>query len=492
MARKYELHKKDTGSGARVSYTTKTVKGHPYVEATVCKYGWPRKRFTGGTKKAVENKVEEYLVALRNEGGEAVHLTGEAKRDAMKARSALGEGEALADAVRELQDVRGKLVPGESLPDAVRELVDCRRLLNLLDSDGQPVMDADAIRDAVKGAVVEFAKARAELGGRATVLEAAAFWIKHHPDGAVVTVGQMADDFLAEQERRGNSPAHRKILAQRMRALVSEFGEGRSVADFMPEDLETFIYGREGLSVQSRNAWIITVKSAFKFAFKRYGLAANPAERLKKGKVAKGTPEFTGVEDVEKLLRAAEIIATRTGKKWVAVAAALLFFSGVRPSELVGQYKLKGEGENGEVKGGLTWENIVVNEGFIRLTAKVTKTTQARMVQMSGNLLAWIGRYGGQGEGRIVPNPTAWKRVREELEKLAGVKWGQDYARHAFATYHLAAFNDRGRLETEMGHGQTSTQLETAYRGLATAAEAARFWSIMPTGQVKVKKAGEK
>ena len=152
--------------------------------------------------------------------------------------------------------------------------------------------------------------------------------------------------------------------------------------------------------------------------------------------------------------------------------------------ELTGDWGLAGEGEAGGVRGGLSWRDVDLEGGYIRLTAEVAKTTQARLVKMSGNLRAWLVRWGGAREGRVVKNPTAWKRARRRIEEAAGVKWGHDYARHSFATHFFALTGDRNALEAAMGHTVGSKVLETAYRGLATREEAERYWGILPDGMV--------
>jgi len=456
-------HLKDAGSGARVTYGEVVVKGRVYALGTVTR-GGQRWRFSAPTKGEVEEKVAAKLAELANDGTAGVDMTGQARRDAKRARVLLGEGEELAD--------------------AVRELVDCRRLLGMVDADGAPTGGTVAeLRDAVKVAVAELALARAALGGRATMQEAAEFWAKHHPNGAAVTLGRLVDDFLAEQGRKGNSAAHRRILAQRCASLAEAFGAGRTIVSFTSPELAAFIDGREGLkTAASRNAWTVTMRSLFKFAAKRYGLEMDPARDLAMGKVVRAAPEFLGVESVRRLLAAAEAVAERRGG-WAAAATAILFFAGVRPVELVGQYGLKGEGR--KILGGLRWRDLKLSAGVVRLGADVTKTAQTRLVPISRNLAAWLERYGRgeDADGRIVPNPTAWRRAREAVEREAGVGWGQDYARHSFATYHFAAYGDRNALEAAMGHGESSTELERHYRGLATAAAAAAYWGIVPAAE---------
>ena len=309
--------------------------------------------------------------------------------------------------------------------------------------------------------------------------EAVAFWLLHHPKGGGVTLGELAAAFVEEQRRKGNGDRHRQSIEQQLGALCAFFGDARPVAEISPDELKGFleVRRRDGLADSSINHWITTIKSAYKFAGEEFGLAVNPAERLKKTKIVRGETEFLTVEDAEKILRAAEEIGGEA-----AAATAILFFAGIRPAELSGKYKARKEDgtAGGEILGGLTWDKVRLDAGVIRLDKKVTKTLQARLVPISENLAAWLRAYGEGREGRVVKNPQAWKTMRQRIEARAGVKWGQDFARHSFATYHFAAHGDRNALEAAMGHGESSTVLEKHYKGLASKAEAAKFWGIRP------------
>jgi hypothetical protein len=50
--------------------------------------------------------------------------------------------------------------------------------------------------------------------------------------------------------------------------------------------------------------------------------------------------------------------------------------------------------------------------------------------------------------------------------------------RHTYATYHLAAFNDIGKLSLQMGN--SPQVIHSNYKGLVGKADAERFWSLRP------------
>ena len=332
-----------------------------------------------------------------------------------------------------------------------------------------------SLRDAVK----ELVGARAMLGGRATVGQAAAFWAKHNPDGNAVPLGGLVTRFVDGRIKAGLSAPHVRALRGRLAALVATFGAESPVAGILPDDVEAFLDSREGLSPRSRNAWLVSLRHFFRAAVKMRVLDTDPTAHMDKAKVVPRPPAFLSAGDCKELLRAAETVAPD-----YAAAVAILFFAGVRPVELVGQYGLAGQRRAGEdaVVGGLLWSDVDTFGGHIRIRAEISKVSQQRLIPIASNLRSWLIRFGAGKSGRIVPNPMAWKRARAAIEKKAGVVWGQDYARHTYATFHYAEHGSRDLLQAALGHTSNSTEIETAYKGLATPAEARRFWAIRPKG----------
>ena len=389
------------------------------------RWGGKRVRRSFSDKGAALAWADTAAVEVAEEGLGAFELGKEQRRDAVRAL--------------------GLLPSGESLADAVKELV----------------------------------AARAMLGGRATVGQASAFWVKHNPDGNAVPLGGLVTRFVEGRIKAGLSAPHVRALRGRLAALVKTFGEQAPVAGILPDDVEAFLDSREGLSPRSRNAWLVSLRHFFRAAVKMRVLDNDPTAHLDKAKVVPAPPAFLSVGDCLKLLREAEKIAPE-----YAAAVAILLFAGVRPVELVGQYGLGGRRSIGAdaVLGGLRWEDVDTFGGHIRIRAEISKVNQQRLIPIAPNLRRWLVRYGAGKTGRIVPNPTAWKRARADIEEKAGVKWGQDFARHSFATFHYALHGSRDQLQAAMGHTANSSELETAYKGLATPAEAKRFWNINPAG----------
>jgi len=441
----YQRHEKDARTGARVSYGTESygANGDRLLYRGFISRGGRRWRFSALTREAVEGKVAAKLAELEREGVSAAQLSVEEKHDAARARDMLADGETLESAMRELQAVRDVLGSGRAFLDALEDVQ----------------------------------RARAVLGGRVSLAAAADFWAVRNPAGDAVTLGSARMEYMKRLRKRNGD--YFRTVDYRLSALVDALGEKTPLVSIGTADLETTLAAwkqkAEGegrpFSDASWNAWRTTFGGFFKWAVEEYKLPANPAAGLKKREVEEREVDFLRAGDVEKLLRAAEQVAPD-----YVPAVAILFFAGLRPAELVGQYALDGSG----VVGGLDWEDVDV-DGCIWLAGRKTKNHRQRKVPISANLRAWLDAYGGEREGRIVPNPQAWKRARKAIEDAAGVAWPQDYARHSFACYRFELDGNRAALEAAMGHSPASRVLESNYKRPVRRAEAARYFKIMPT-----------
>lgn len=66
------------------------------------------------------------------------------------------------------------------------------------------------------------------------------------------------------------------------------------------------------------------------------------------------------------------------------------------------------------------------------------------------------------------------------MEAVKLKAWTPDICRHSFASFFYAKHQDVGRLQAQMGHTGDAAVLFNHYRGLATKAEADRYWAVAP------------
>jgi integrase len=303
-------------------------------------------------------------------------------------------------------------------------------------------------------------RALALLEGRGLTLEACVRLALQLPSAAEegvrsVPLAGAIGDFLEAVGRRGRRPATVAFYDQAL-ATLEKAWPALDTGGLTVEVCRGWVEA-DGLERGGRAARWRALR-----AFLRWGSRQTPAlvdrriaERIHfqwEGP-ATAEPEFLPVEACEALVRAAR-------PEW-AVALALCLFAGLRPWEACR----------------LEWSAVDRAAKLIRVPANVAKTGRARILE---DLPPAIWRHLPRrppSAGRIcLLRPDEFTRY---VRQSAGIKpWPHDALRHTFASYHVALFNDPGKASLLMGHEGRTTLLHRHYRGLATKAEARKFWAI--------------
>ena len=242
-------------------------------------------------------------------------------------------------------------------------------------------------------------------GGRATLDEIVKFWAERHPmDGNKIGLGDMVDRFMAEREAQGNRPATIREIRQKLTAFRDAIGPDTAIAGVWEDDIARFMAVRGG-GVVSRRAWKKVLTMFFRWCMEkpREAIKSNPALSIVVPKSIKKQPATWAARDVASFMR----IAEREAPDMVA-GFAVLWFAGVRPTELVGQYGLEHE----------------------KVKEAKTKLEQART-----NYGAERMRLGlGQGRGG---------NVRKKAEAQARLDASPEAAALAKAREHLARMQEK-------------------------------------------------
>jgi integrase len=160
--------------------------------------------------------------------------------------------------------------------------------------------------------------------------------------------------------------------------------------------------------------------------------------------------------------------ACHNGRRREALHVVLGAFAGIRPNECRR----------------LTWDAVGIEDDFISVRAKHSKTGGTRHINLRPVLRAWLDYLsppasrnpadlitGGVGAGSIgdLHREAGWK------------KWPQDVLRHSFASYALKAGTSLSDLQTDMGHVSLAL-LKTRYLNMTglTAASAREWWQLTP------------
>ena len=185
----------------------------------------------------------------------------------------------------------------------------------------------------------------------------------------------------------------------------------------------------------------------------RRWLASNPCREIKLPSPEHPTPGILTVEQCEKLLRTAETF--KAGK--LIPYLAVTMFAGLRPSEA----------------SRLTWAQINLEDGELRLEGKQTKTGRPRVVTMHPTLKAWLA--AGQGNPFFPPN---WHHDFRRLVRLAGVPWVPDVLRHSAISYSFRQSGSYGLTAEQFGNSESI--IKQHYQGRVSTEDARRFYALLP------------
>lgn len=166
------------------------------------------------------------------------------------------------------------------------------------------------------------------------------------------------------------------------------------------------------------------------------------------------------------ILAASEVKAIMANAGPYRSALALMFFAGIRPEEVAGRMKRK-----------LLWQSVDIEAKTIRVPADVAKTGKPRIVE---DIPPTVWRWLRPGDAAQAISPGGTRQAILCAQAAIKRDWPHDVTRHTFATYALALTQDAGKVAFWLGHEGNPTMLHRHYRGLATRAEADRFWAISP------------
>jgi len=226
------------------------------------------------------------------------------------------------------RNARKKAV-GDTRADAVKRVDE---IMGELETHGT----AHRLDDDLREAALRAAKVS---NGRATLDEIVAYWAERHPvDGNKIGLGDMVTRFLNKREELGYRPETIRELRWKLTAFKDAIGEKTPVAGIWEADVERFIAGRKGQATTIR-AWKKALNSFFRFCQKKEVISkkSNPAAGVDVPKLPpRKEPPTWKPGEVESFMRIAEAQAPD-----MVAGFALLWWAGLRPAELCGQYGLQ-------------------------------------------------------------------------------------------------------------------------------------------------------
>jgi integrase len=316
-------------------------------------------------------------------------------------------------------------------------------------------------------AVTRYLDAARKLAGR-SLADAVDAYLK-----TIVTLkrrdlAQAVAEFIATRAPKtvakdGKRPAVNPIYHHNVVRILSEFAgsfPAHAVVDLTQDHLNTYIDAHAKLSPKSRNDHRAVVKMFLTWCSRRDYLPSH--HRLFEADSM--TRELAMSEEID-FFRPAELRAlleNSTGPMRAVIALQAL--AGLRLEEVLR----------------LDWRHVFGIPGYIEVSAAAAKTRQRRLVEMCPSLGAWLQSYRGMTGKIWTQTPsnqgciTAIARLREALDIPAR----RNGLRHAYVTFHFALHQNENLTAAEAGN--SPAMIHAHYKGLATKAEAGKWFAMKP------------
>jgi integrase len=259
----------------------------------------------------------------------------------------------------------------------------------------------------------------------------------------------------------GKRPALSPVYVQDTERQLTEFAgafPGTAVADLAKTHIDAYIAAHEKLSPKSRNHLRATVRMFLKWCGRRDYLPTNhrllEADGLRKEALEDAAIDFYRPNELSALLENCD------GSMRAIIALQAL--GGLRLQEALR----------------LTWQEVFGIPGHIEVTSAKSKTRQRRLVEVCPSLADWLEPYRGT-EGKVTGQTLdahTWSFL--QLRKSLKIPPRKNGLRHGFVSFHYALHGNENMTAAQAG---TSPQmLHAHYRGLATKAEAIKWFSVCP------------
>lgn len=291
---------------------------------------------------------------------------------------------------------------------------------------------------------------------RCTITEAVDYFLKHRGvHTGVRKVKDCVQDLLASKAQENCRPRSLTQLRSSLGMFTAEFGD-RWMNLIRPGEIEAWL-GGHSWGPATRRSYLGDVRNLFSYALKRGYLSHDCSLSVAKPRLDDDPPGILTVDQCIELLRVTQEHVPR-----FLTFLVLCLFAGIRPEECAR----------------LNWDLINLEEKFIDVPAKISKTRRRRLVEIQPVLIQWLMLC--KRIDAPLP-PVNLKRLFDRARDLSNLRkcWPHDALRHSFASYHLAHFKSADRTATELGHGSTQ-MLFSNYRAIVRPAEAARFWELAP------------
>jgi integrase len=312
----------------------------------------------------------------------------------------------------------------------------------------------------------EYCKAAKRLKDR-TLDEAITGFLRDAVIVKEINVGKAVEDFIESRKHKTESKdgkraqmsgSYAKHVNSWLREFVGRF-PGEMVSGLTKDHLNLYMQAHTDVGPKNRNDRRAALKMFLSWSVKNDYLAAShrllEADGMTREIVDMAETDFYRPDELRKLLDKADEELRRV----IAIAA----FAGLRGEEIMR----------------LRWSDVWHVGGHIELSASIAKKRQRRLVEICPALAAWLAP-ARKLEGKIFPRGIhVYQRHFLALRRdVAKVPDRHNGLRHAFCTYHFALHSNENLTAAQAGN--SPAMIHAHYKGLATKADAERWFSVQP------------
>jgi len=392
-----------------------------------------------------------------------------AGRRMMKAFLRYGEAKRHADGlVKDL--AKGSQVTALTAGQARDALAALERLQTFYQASGRRV--------SLLAGISEYCEAASKLHGR-TLGEAVEGYLRTVASVKRKDIKEAVEEFIAADEPRTKAGEGKRAQLSakyaynreiQLRRFASTF-PNTAVCDLSKEHLDAFIASlgelksksrnrRAATSAKSRNHYRAAVRQFLQWAVRKDYLSAThrllEADAMRPERANNGEVAFYMPNELRALLETAD----ETLRPLLAIGG----LAGLRTAELLR----------------LDWADVWRVPGHIEVTAGKSKTRQRRLVEICPALAAWLHPFRAFKGGKLWDShEITFQRCFSELCEQADVARKANGLRHAFCTYHFALHANENLTAAQAGN--SPAMIHAHYKGLATKAEAVKWFKVKPS-----------
>jgi integrase len=320
-------------------------------------------------------------------------------------------------------------------------------------------------------AVSEFVEASSKANGR-TLADMVEGYLSTVATVTRKDVAEAVEEFIqADEPRTKASEGRRAQLSSKYtynRAIVlRRFAKalpGHAVCELSKDHVDVVLTSKTvaAFSAKSRNHHRAAIKQWLQWCVRKDYLPVThrllEADSMRREHADTGEIEFYTPREFRTLLETAE------GPMRAMVAIGGL--AGLRTAEILR----------------LTWQDVFRVPGHIEITAGKSKTRQRRLVEVCPALAAWLEPFRSF-TGKVCSITAAsvdviWQQQFLKLCDDAKVSRKRNGLRHAFCSFHFAAHANENLTASQAGN--SPAMIHAHYKGLATKAEAEKWFTVAP------------